>query len=237
MNLDQIKALLQKIPITLIMVGFILYTSVEYFYSFKRSKDSPLVLKMSQLSKAQEELRATKQRLEVIEKFKKELDIKRAEIRNLAMELENIKLSLSEELNRGDFISAITKESSRAGLRTIGITPGAEGESKTYYSESSFKFNFRGFFVQILIFLERIAHMKQLVRADDFQIIPTNHTDSKTLTELNGLIQIKAFRYRASNEDEIKEKSLKGQGEYEKGSLSELPNTKATQTKTKGGKP
>ena len=87
------------------------------------------------------------------------------------------------------------------GLTIASIRPMADVK-KDYYIEVPFKLEFKGAYVQILVFLDRIVRLQQLVRITGFDLKPLGNTMAKYV-ELTGSGTIKTYKYVGSAADEV----------------------------------
>jgi Tfp pilus assembly protein PilO len=108
---------------------------------------------------------------------------------------------LSENLDLPEFMKTVLTEARRVGLFVVSLRPAGSTE-KEYYGEHVFDFAFRGVFVQMMLFLDHMANVQKIVRVDNFNIRPRGSTSGRYV-EIDGTVQLKAYRYIASKADSL----------------------------------
>lgn len=199
-GLDKVKELLQKVPFGVLLGAYLGYLGYQY-YTFTTDPESELIQKRAQaetISKGNLELQA---KVKKANDFFKSLDGKRLELRKLAKDLEELKGTVTTSIDVSDFMRSTTTEAKKVGLFVIGIQPGTYS-TKEYYGEQPFTLGFRGVYVQLLVFLERLAAVREIVRVDNFELKPVGSSLAR-FVELDGLVEIKAYKYLASKADDI----------------------------------
>lgn len=200
MTYDRIKDLLEKIPFTLLAIAYGAYTGWGYF-QFMTSEESVLFSKKTEYEAIQTETNSLKTRVEKTRQFLNTLDQKRVELRRLAQELEGTKATLSETLDVPGFMKTVITEAQRVGLTVVSLKPGDQTKRALYY-EQPFNLEFRGVYVQLISFLDRIANLQKIVRAENLTLQPVSDQSAKYV-ELAGTVRLNAYRYIGSKADEI----------------------------------
>lgn len=200
MNLDRIKDLLEKIPATMILIAYLGWLGFDY-YTFNSDAGSALNMKQGELKAAEEEVAKLKTRVRQTQEFLKSLDGKRLEMRRLAQDLEDTKAVLTDSLDVPQFMKQVLTEAQLVGLTVKSLKPG-EVTKQEYYTQQVFELTFRGVFVQLLGFLDRLSSLQKIVRVDTFSIKPVSKSSARII-ELEGAVQLKAYRYAGSKADEV----------------------------------
>lgn len=199
---EKLKNIMDRFPIKPALVLVTLYLAgYDYYFSFLQDSSSPLVQKTNQISQIKQENLKLKEKIKQAEEFQKNLEVKRQELRSLAQELDNMKATLTEGLDVPDFMKMIITEAKKIGLLVQGLKPIGK-DNKEHYSEHAFEFSFRGAYVQILAFLDRLSQSQKVIQIDQISIGPQGSQRSKHI-ELNGTILVKTFSYLGSPVDEI----------------------------------
>ena len=207
MNFDRIRELLEKVPVPLITLVVVAYFGYDY-YSFMNHSDSPLFLKNSEFVAVQGENDKLRTRVLALTKFIRELESKKVELRQLASKLDEMKTTLSDSFDVPSFMRMAVTEAKKIGLTVVALRPQAAVD-REYYSEQPFEFSFKGVYVQLLVFLHRMAQTQTIVRVDNFTLKPSG-SRSTGYTRLEGVIQIKGYRYIRSKADELRDSNNKG---------------------------
>jgi Tfp pilus assembly protein PilO len=159
--LEQIKEILDRIPAMLLLAAILGYLAYGH-YQFVTDPSSPLLQKTAQVTAAEAQKTELKNKLKAAQEFVLSLEKRRLELRALAKELEELKVSLSETLDIGALIKTVVGEAAKVGLSVSGIRPTDLKESE-YYSEQSFALTFHGVYVQLVVFLQRIANLEKII--------------------------------------------------------------------------
>ena len=118
-----------------------------------------------------------------------------------------------------DLLSDLLREAKQLEIEIVSIQPDTKEEPGELYSSLGFNLELRGTFVQMFIFLDRMAHMKRLVDVKTFEIM--RDTDRQTVTlggeegafaaskfgggksvyaGVSGKIRVLTYRYRGPDE-------------------------------------
>lgn len=185
----------------LVALAYCGWLAYDYYYDFQQNPESPKNQKLAQIEVAKKQNETLRKRIREINEFFKNLEVKKQELRALAQELDGMKASLSESIDVPAFMNLITTEARKLGLTVARIRP-AESHRRDYYGEQDFELNFRGVYVQLLVFLNRLAQSTKIMRVETYQMRPRNSSRAR-FVELEGTIQIKAYYYVGSKEDKM----------------------------------
>lgn len=198
--MDELAEKLHKfpfVPIAFLALGYFAYD----YYSFKTDPASPLVGVQNQIDGTRAENQQLQARVQQAEGFIAALDGKRNELKSLTSELAEMRASLSEEIDVPQLIKLFATEAKKVGLIVTSIKPGTE-RKREYYTEIPFEVKFQGYYVQLMTFLERISNVQRIVRIDNFEIRSGTQASDRFI-QLNGNLEILAYRYLGSHADEI----------------------------------
>lgn len=198
--LAQFRDVVDKIPFVPMLMFYLGYLGYG-FYEFQNDENSPLKQKENELRTTQDNVTKLESRVKQTKEFLKNLEARRIEIRHLAQDLENTKATLSESLDVSLVMKIILTEAKRVGLNVTQITPGDQTRMENY-AQQVISMSYRGAFVQMVAFLDRLASLQKIVRADNFSMRPMGDKSGR-IPELEGQIQIKVYRYLSSKADEL----------------------------------
>ena len=201
MDNERLLANLGRIPTVPLLLAFLFYYIGYGYYSFMGAEDSPLTSKKKQVVAAKEENGRIKEKIKKANEFSKSLEAKKSEIQGLVQELNGMKATLSESFDVPEFMKMIITEAKKTGLVVLALKPTSQGK-KEYYSESAFELSFKGAYVQLLVFLDRLAQAQKVIRTDHLVIKPKGSPYARYV-ELEGTVQIKGFSYLGTKADEI----------------------------------
>lgn len=203
MTRELLREIMNRIPIALVALAYLAHTGWKA-WEFHHTEESPLIQMNNQISSKRDDTARLTEKVRQLTQFKATLDQKRAEVQNLAIELDGMKSTLNESLDVPGFMKTIVTEAKRVGLNVVGLKPATE-VSKEYYVEHAFEFKFKGVYVQLMVFMDRLSQIQNIIRVDDFQIKPIGSSVSKYV-ELDGTVLIKTYHYQRSKADELPRK-------------------------------
>jgi Tfp pilus assembly protein PilO len=182
-------------------VAYCGWLGYDYYYDFQNNPESPKLQKQAQIQEIQTQNQGLKKRIAEINAFFKNLEAKKQELRGLAQELDSMKSTLSDSIDVPSFMNLITTEARKVGMTVSRIRP-AENLKKEYYGEQHFDLEFRGVYVQLLVFLNRLSQSAKIIRVDSYKLKPRSSSRAR-FVELEGTLQIKAFYYLGTKEDKL----------------------------------
>lgn len=201
---EQIKALLQKIPAVPILLLYGAYLGYDY-YTYTTDPQSPLIQKQQQVASIQGETAKVREKLKDAEKFFRSLEERKANLRKLALQLEEAKATLSEQMEVSSFLRMVNTEATKVGMTVIGLKP-KDTHEEEYYVQQSFDLEFHGAFVQLVVFLERIANLERIIRVSDIKLKPMSGANDAYVL-LDGGLRLNTYRYRGSKADDLGKES------------------------------
>lgn len=211
MNSDRIKEFIDKVPFGFLVFAYLGYLGFDY-YSFENDPSSLKIAKIREIETARDNKLKLEAKYKELNLFIKSLEQKKIEIRSLAQELQGVKGSLSETLDKAAFIKMVGTEAKRVGLLVTSSQPGAT-VLKEYYAEQNFSFVFKGVFVQIIAFLDRISNVTQIIHSDRYAFKPTGRTISGKFPEMEAEVELKTYQYVGTKADAIPDEGKANGGE------------------------
>ena len=198
---DQIKEFLQKAPYIVLLAGYLLYIGWTDYYQFEFGDSSKKVAKINQIKTAQEQVVSLNKKIEQAQEFMASLSAKKEQMKLLGEKLKSTQGFLSEEINEGEFLRTISREAKKVGLRISSLVPG-ETKTEEFFIEKTFKLDFRGVFVQVLVFMEKVSSLKEITRIGNFTLEVDGKQDVK-FVDLKGTLEILTYQYNSSKADEV----------------------------------
>jgi hypothetical protein len=71
--------------------------------------------------------------------------------------------------------------------------------------------DFRGVYLQLLVFLERLANLERIVRTENITMHPVS-SQKAAYVELEGKLELKTYKYQGSKADDLVKVSAPPQG-------------------------
>lgn len=200
MDKEKLKEKIGRIPVPLLFLVLALYLGYTW-YSFHSAADSPMLMKESELQEVKKQTETLAAKAKELEAFKATLETKRSELRQLASKLDDMKGTLSDSMDVPGFMQLTVNEARKVGLTVVSIKPG-ERKAKEFYAEQAFDFAFRGVYVQLMVFMHRLAQLQTIVKAENFTVKPASSRQTGYVM-LEGSIQLKSYSYLRSKADEL----------------------------------
>src|SRR5579885_306936 len=138
--MDKLKELLERIPFTMVLIAALGYIGYG-FYQFKYSPDSQLTQRTAEVDRLTKENAEIDKRIKSAREFYRTLDQKRMELRQLAQQLDEMKATLTDQLDVPSLVKLFVTEAAKVGLAVSSIRPGAT-KTEDYYAYQSFFLDF-----------------------------------------------------------------------------------------------
>lgn len=199
MNTDKINEIIDKIPINLLMLIYLLYLGLDY-YNFTSESASPLVQKQQEISAAKNQMEKSDKKIKELNLFVKTLDLKKSEIRRMTQELDDVKASLPEVIDIPRIMKMMITEAKKAGISVTSLRPTSPKDSE-FYTEQPFTLTFRGIYPQLMTLLDRLSNITDIIRVDHFNIKAGD--PSRKYVELEGSLEIKIYKYLSNRADGV----------------------------------
>ena len=198
MDPEKITGIINKIPFLMFLLLYLANLGYDY-YTFVNDDSSAAGMKRAELLAINNSNAKLQVKVSELEHFVKTLEEKKVEIRPLVEEFQLVSGSLSEQLDTPRFMKMIITEAKKVGLKVESLQPKG-GVEKDVYLESSFTFNYKGVFGQLLVFLQRLASATEIIRIDDIDIKPASLATGK-FVEIQGSIEIRTYTYLSAKAD------------------------------------
>lgn len=198
MDFEKVKEILDRIPFVGMLMVYLLWVGYQT-YGFLEDPASPLQMKKTDVVKQEEKNKQLDQKVKAAKEFYKNLDVKRLTLRNLTGQLNETRATLSEENDIPGFIKLVVTEAKKVGLTVSSIQPTTE-TVKELWVEQKFEMQYRGVFVQLLVFLQRLANLQKIIRSDEIDLKPVGQSNGR-FVEIEGRMILQTFRYSASKTD------------------------------------
>ena len=197
---EKIKEIVDKIPFGIILICYIGYLGYD-FYDFTTSDSSTIAQKKTEIDNLKLQNAKLVKKNKELDIFVKTLEEKKIALRKMAHELQNVKAILSKDLDIPRFMKVIFTEARKVGITVVGLEPQAQ-VVKEYYSENSFKLEFKGVFEKLVDLLDRFSESSQIVRVESIKIKPNGNISGK-YAEIDGTLDVRIYRYLGTKADSI----------------------------------
>jgi Tfp pilus assembly protein PilO len=192
---------LSKIPFWMFFFLYIVYTGYQLF-AFEISDSGEVAQLNQQLIQSKQEVDELKGKLSEGEKFTRNLEAKKEDIRQQVKKLSEYQGVLADSLDVPALIKMLITETKRIKLRVDRIVPG-RNSPKEYYLEQEFNLAVHGTYVQIVLLAQRISQLQRILKLESFNFKPVLDSAGKPNGLLEANISVTAYQYAMSNEDSI----------------------------------
>ncbi len=206
--MESLKQGLNRFPIYALVLAVLAWFAWD-FYDFLNSDTSAYATQKAQNESAVIQLKAIQKKKREMDEFEQRLAQRKFEMNEVLSKLTSMKASIPENLDLPLLIRSVHTEATRSGLIVEGIQPGQMVDRENY-GEQDFSLNFRGAYIQVVVFLDKISNLQKILTVEDISLVPTGSVLSGTV-ELKGAMQIKAYRYIQSGADTIAERNALAQ--------------------------
>ena len=139
----------------LVFAGFMYY----HYSTWKTQELEPIE---QELVQAKQELATVVRQNKAAEDFGNQRDQRFQELQNLAQEFNRALEKLPKTPDIPGILTSLADISDRVGLEFSKFEPG-KGSLKGFLTETPFKVELRGTFVQIMSFMDEVAHVKRII--------------------------------------------------------------------------
>ena len=197
MDFEKLKEIFNKIPFIPIVVIYCLYLGYTS-YDFLEGAGSPLQDKLTAFKKEESKVKELEKKLKDAQEFIAKLDEKRQTLRSLTQQLNETRATLSEEMDVPAFIKMVGTEARKVGLTIMSMTPAGEKQQELWV-EQKFDVTYKGVYVQLLVFLQRMASVQKIIRTEDITIHPQANASAR-FVEIEGRLVLQTYRYSGVGE-------------------------------------
>lgn len=222
--LEKIKEILPKIPFLPLTALYLGYLGYDY-YTFLEDPSSALNQKKAEAEQVKVEIQKLSKKVQEQKDYLSKLEGKRAEIRQMAADLDAMKGTLSDTVNVPEFMKNNLMEAKKVGMTVLGLKPTDKGRTE-YYGIQNFELTFRSVYMQLMVFLDRVSKSSKIVRVENITVKPVGSSLSRYV-ELQGVLQLRTYFYLGSNADALAQESRQD---------TPLLQMKVPDPKAKGGK-
>lgn len=193
---------MKNLVLNFIFIGILGYLGWDV-YSFYNDVLSPYVQTQDEIVRLQSEVEKKSKKLQEAKNFYDTLEVKRNELRAMVEQLNSTKATIPEVFDQSEFVKTISAEAKKIGLTLTRIEEGTDAK-KDYYVEKPFSLTFKGVYVQMIAFMERLSQLEKVIRVDEYTVKPRTPDSAKQkYVDIDGSMKIKGFYYLGTSEDEI----------------------------------
>jgi Tfp pilus assembly protein PilO len=188
------------LPVELVAIFAAAYLYLDWT-EFLEAPDSPVTQRKATIESKKKENEGLSKKLTEAQEFWRTLEARKVELRELSRQLQEMRAGINGEVDVPAFMTLTVTEAKRVGLNVLSIKPESQIKHE-YFVELPFSFQFKGVYVQLLVFLQRMANTQNIIRVDSFDLRPVSDSGSKYV-ELMGNVQIKTFKYLGTKADQL----------------------------------
>jgi len=140
------------------------------------------------------EITINKKKLGEIDEFKKKRDEFLVRIEGVKKNIENVQKQLPAETNDSEITSFFRKDLETLNIKNVEMTPGAD-EQTQYYIAKDYQIRAKGTFLQLLIFIERLASAERIYNVKTLRFFSSNESQKGRFRSISADIVVQAYRY------------------------------------------
>lgn len=138
-----------------------------FFYMLDPSE---VEMRTQNIEQLKTEIVSLKTKIQEAKDFELQFEDKKRRYAELVRELQKIQGALPKQFFLPDLLSDLLRESKQLEVEMVSIKPDAKETTNDLYNSWGFELELKGTFLQIFIFLDRLANLKRLVSVENFTI-------------------------------------------------------------------
>lgn len=142
---------------------------------------SEVEMREQALQAVQSETASLEKKLQEAKDFERQFEEKKKKYAQLVSELQQLQGALPKQFFLPDLLSELLKEAKQLEIEVTSITPDGKEEQKDLYNSLGFNIETKSTFLQLFIFLDRLASMRRLVSVQDISFDLDGEREKVTL--------------------------------------------------------
>ncbi len=148
----------------------------------------------NQISSVTAQLAKSKREKKRIDDFLKNIEIKKAEVEEVALQVEKLQAKLPQELSDSETVGKLRSIADKLKIRDIRVNPSEETDKGFYYAKS-YEIEATGTYLQFLLLLENLSDSERILNVKNIKI-ERNSSQSKGRYEIIKISAIiESYRY------------------------------------------
>lgn len=193
---------MKNLVLNFIFLGILGYLAWDV-YSFYNDVLSPYVQAQNEIVRLQSEVETKTKRLQEARNFYESLEKKRQELRGLVEMLGSMKATIPEVFDQSEFVRMLSAEAKKIGITLTRIEESPETK-RDYFVEKPFMLSFKGVYIQLIAFMDRLSQLEKVIRVDEYTLKPRTADSAKQkYVDVEGTMKIKGFYYLGTAEDDM----------------------------------
>jgi Tfp pilus assembly protein PilO len=190
---------MSALPIGVLAVAYLGYLGTD-LYTFTRSESSPLAHKRKEMDSMRANNGKLNGKVLEVQSFSKKIEGQKQSVQQLTRDLEDVKKQLTEHTDVPSFMKMAVTEAKKVGLKVLSLNPDGGLDKQEFFMLQKYVLRFRGAYVQLLAFVDRISNVTEVVGVDNFSMKPVGSVHANYV-EMEGMIQIKTYNYLVTQAD------------------------------------
>lgn len=184
------KLLAQLHILILLYAAYSVYTSYEEFEANYAAQEQ-------QVPGIESDISNFKKRLKAIDQYKKNIENSRKSVEEVFKNIERVQKQLPAEVNDIDILDYIAKEGRGLNVPEIVGTPMKE-QAEGFYVIKPYEIKARGTFLQLVVFMERLAGAERLYNVRKFKLSADEVPQKGRFQVISLLAEIETYKYNQS---------------------------------------
>ena len=174
---QRLKNLLERLKWTHVLMAVGLGAAAFYFMQ----DNTEIEQKEQAIQTEQQSIAGLERKIQEAKEFERQFEEKKRRYSELVKSLQNLKEALPRQFFLPDLLSDILREAKQLEMEITMIRPDQKEDQGELYNSLGFSIEAKGTFVQLFIFLDRMAHMSRLINVESFSIAKDGQHPSVTL--------------------------------------------------------
>jgi Tfp pilus assembly protein PilO len=201
----------------------ILYTGYNVFEKMQLH-DAEMVALNDQIPVVQTQIQKGKKERKQLESYFADIEEAKQKITKVAEEVERLQKQFPVEISDTDNLAMISAIADSLNIKNISLAPGTE-ENKGFYITKSYQVKVQATYLQILIFLEKVAEAQRLLNVSEIKMALTDQKQKGRFQVIGSELTLEVYKYNPSHkensgidelEKQFKEQKAEGGGRKRK---------------------
>ena len=148
----------------------------------------------AQIPTLEAEIAGFKKRLKDIDTYKKNVENSKKSVEEVFKNIEKVQRQLPVDVNDIDILDYIAKEGKTLNIPEMSVTP-VRDDPRGFYILKPYDIKARGTFLQLVIFMERLASAERLYNVQKFRLIADQVPQKGRFQVINLVASIETYKY------------------------------------------
>ncbi len=181
-------------------IFIILYTAFNVYQSYSTKEQRKREIE-NDIRRLSSKIQKQKRQIKLIKDYQKDIEAKKGEIEEVAIQIENLQKRLPREVSDSDNIKIIKDLSDALKIRDLSIEPEKE-IINGFYITKRYKIIAQATYLQFLLLLERIAESQRLLNVNGIKLERRETKRKQRYQPLSVEAVIETYKYNPSHRED-----------------------------------